>query len=161
MTPPFDTLYFVDGKNNTLVAFSNVTKIPAGGIQAKKNGMEFTGPNASDARIVFSGKPLNGPISTALLSNGNLVIGNTLDPDGQNLMVEIAVDGTLLDVKNVDKGAGRIDLRNGRYRNERRGYEGVFQRRQRHQSASAPALAAWHSTRDGISVARSNGCIGD
>ncbi len=109
MTPTVDTLYFVDGKNNTLVAFSNVTKIPAGGIQAKKNGMEFTGPNASDARIVFSGKPLNGPISTALLSNGNLVIGNTLDPDGQNLMVEIAVDGTLLDVKNVDKGpAGSI-----------------------------------------------------
>jgi hypothetical protein len=103
--PAVDTLYFVDGKNNTLVAFSNVTKIPAGGIQAKKNGMEFTGPNASDARIVFSGKPLNGPISTALLSNGNLVIGNTLDPDGQNLMVEIAADGTLLDVKNVDKGA--------------------------------------------------------
>ncbi|HEY1655909.1 MAG TPA: hypothetical protein VGF86_12430 [Candidatus Tumulicola sp.] len=104
-----DTLYFVDGKNDTLVAFSNVSNIPAGGIQAKKNGTEFEGPNASDARIVFSGKPLNGPISTALLPNGNLVVGNTLDPDGKNLMVEIATDGSLLDVLNVDKGpAGSI-----------------------------------------------------
>ncbi len=103
--PSVDTLYFVDGKNNTLVAFKNVTQIPDGGIKAKNNGMTFTGPSASDARIVFSGTPLNGPISTALLPNGNIVAGNTLDPSGDNLLVEISAAGKLLDVRNVDKGA--------------------------------------------------------
>jgi len=100
-----DTLYFADGKNNTVVAFKDVTKIPNGGIKAKSNGMSFSGPSAGDARIVFSGTPLNGPISTALLPNGNLVVGNTLDPNGKNLMIELSAAGKLLDVRNVDKGA--------------------------------------------------------
>lgn len=101
-----DTLYFADGDNNTIVAFKNVSSIPANGIKAIDNGMKFSGPNADDARIVYSGDPLNGPISTALLPNGNLVVGNTLDPDGKNLMIEIATaSGKLLDVRNVDKGA--------------------------------------------------------
>jgi hypothetical protein len=100
-----DTLYFADGDNNTIVAFSNVSTIPAGGIIARHNGMKFTGPSASDARIVFAGKPLNGPISTALLPNGNLVVGNTLDPDGMNLMLEISASGKLLDTLNVDTSA--------------------------------------------------------
>lgn len=99
-----DTLYFADGMNNTIVAFKDVSTIPAGGIKAKHNGMKFSGPSASDARIVFAGKPLNGPISTALLPNGNLVAGNTLDPDGKNLMIEVSAAGKLLDVRNVDTG---------------------------------------------------------
>jgi hypothetical protein len=103
--PSVDTLYFADGQNNTIVAFANVTNIPAGGIKAENNGMKFSGPSAKDARVVFSGNPLNGPISTALLPNGNLVAGNTLDPDGKNLMIEISAAGKLLDVRNVDKGA--------------------------------------------------------
>lgn len=103
--PAIDTLYFVDGKNDTLVAFSNVSSIPSGGITATHGGMQFSGPSASSARIVYAGAPLNGPISTALLPNDNLVVGNTLDPNGKNLIVEIATDGTLLDVRNVDKGA--------------------------------------------------------
>ena len=100
-----DTLYFADGENNTVVAFKDVTKIPKGGIKAKNNGMSFSGPSAGDASIVFSGTPLNGPISTALLPNGNLVVGNTLDPNGKNLMIELSPSGKLLDVRNVDKGA--------------------------------------------------------
>ena len=40
-----DTLYFADGKNNTIVAFSNVSTFPAGGIKAKDNGMMFSGPS--------------------------------------------------------------------------------------------------------------------
>ena len=100
-----DTLYFADGENNTVVAFKDVTKIPKGGIKAKNNGMSFSGPSAGDASIVFSGTPLNGPISTALLPNGNLVVGNTLDPNGKNLMIELSASGKLLDVRNVDKGA--------------------------------------------------------
>jgi hypothetical protein len=102
--PSVDTLYFADGQNDTIVAFKYVSSIPDGGITAQSNGMKFTGPSAKDARIVFSGNPLNGPISTALLPNGNLVVGNTLDPDGTNLMIEISAAGKLLDARNVDTG---------------------------------------------------------
>lgn len=100
-----DTLYFADGKNNAIVAFKNVTKIPKGGIKAVDGGMKFSGPSAGDARIVFAGTPLNGPISTALLPDGNLVVGNTLDPAGKNLIIELSASGKLLDVRNVDTGA--------------------------------------------------------
>jgi hypothetical protein len=100
-----DTLYFADGKNNTVVAFANVSSIPKDGIVAKDNGMSFSGPSAADARIVFSGTPLNGPISTALLPNHNLIVGNTLDPNGTNNLIELTPSGTVLDVRNVDTGA--------------------------------------------------------
>lgn len=100
-----DTLYFADGQNDTIVAFENVSRIPAGGVVATGGGTAFSGPSAKNARIVYSGKPLNGPISTALLPNGNLIVGNTLDPDGKNLMLEITPSGKLLATRNVDKGA--------------------------------------------------------
>ncbi len=103
--PSLDTLYFADGMNNTVVAFKDVTKISRGGIKASGNGMKFSGPSAKDARILFAGTPLNGPISTALLPNGNLVVGNTLDPTGKNLLIELSAAGKVLDVRNVDKGA--------------------------------------------------------
>jgi DNA-binding beta-propeller fold protein YncE len=103
--PKGDTLYFADGMNNTIVAFKNVSKIPKNGIKATDNGMKFTGPAAGDARIVLAGVPLNGPISTALLPNGNLIVGNTLDPSGKNLLIEISTaSGKVLDVRNVDNG---------------------------------------------------------
>ena len=41
----------------------------------------------------------------ALLPDGNLVVGNTLDPTGKNLIIELAASGKLLDVRNVDTGA--------------------------------------------------------
>lgn len=103
--PRVDTLYIVDGTNNTVVAFSKVTGIPAGGITVEPGGKTFKGPSADRARLVFSGAPLNGPISSALLPNGNLVIGNTSNPSGQNIMVEMTPQGKVLDVRNVDKGA--------------------------------------------------------
>ncbi len=100
-----DTLYIVDGTNNTVVAFSKVTGIPAGGITVEPGGKTFKGPSALRARLVFSGTPLDGPISSALLLNGNLVIGNTSNPSGRNIMVEMTPHGKILDVRNVDKGA--------------------------------------------------------
>jgi hypothetical protein len=99
-----DTLYVVDGANNTLVALSKVSTIPAGGVTVEKGGMTFSGPSAGLARLVYSGAPLNASISSALLFNGNLVIGNTGNPNGTNLMVEISSEGKLLDTLNVDKG---------------------------------------------------------
>jgi hypothetical protein len=104
--PTIDTLYFADGKNNTIVAIKNASTAPNGGIVATGNGMTFTGPNAANARIVFAGSPLNGPISTALLPNGNLVVGNTLDPAGTNLLIELSPSGQVLDTVNVDTGPG-------------------------------------------------------
>jgi hypothetical protein len=100
-----DTLYIVDGTNNTVVAFDKVSTIPNGGIIVEKDGMHFRGPSASHARVLFAGSPLNGPISSALLPNGNLAVGNTLNPSGQNIIVEIARNGRVLATRNVDKGA--------------------------------------------------------
>ena len=104
-SPRVDTLYIVDGTNNTVVAFRNVTSIPAGGITVEPGGKTFTGPSAVRARLVFAGTPLNGPISSALLPNGHLVIGNTGNRNGRNIMVEMTPYGKILDVRNVDRGA--------------------------------------------------------
>lgn len=97
-----DRLYIVDGTNNTVSALEHVSTIPAGGVTV--SGTSFGGASGKRGRLLFSGAPLNGPISSALFPDGHLAIGNTLDPDGQNLMVEITQRGKLLDVKNVDTG---------------------------------------------------------
>jgi hypothetical protein len=103
--PNGDQLYVVDGTNNTVVAFSKVSSIPNGGVTVEKGGKTFKGPSAHDVRLVFAGAPLNGPISSALLFNGNLVVGNTGNPSGKNIMVELSPTGKMLATRNVDKGA--------------------------------------------------------
>lgn len=103
--PNGDVLYIVDGTNNTVVAFSNVTSMPPGGVVVEKGGKTFKGPAAKDARLVYSGSPLNGPISATLLPNENLIVANTGNASGQNLLVELTPSGKVLDVRNVDKGA--------------------------------------------------------
>jgi hypothetical protein len=103
--PVGDILYIVDGTNNTVVAFTDVTKIPKDGITVESGGKTFKGPSAKDAHLIFAGAPLDGPISSALLFNGNLVVGNTSNPAGKNLMVELSPTGKVLDTLNVDKGA--------------------------------------------------------
>jgi len=100
-----DRLWIVDGSDNSLTALQFVSFIPAGGVVAHANGT-FTGPARRFAHRVFAGAPLNGPISSALLSNGHLALGNTLDPNGINLMVEITPRGRVVATKNVDTGAG-------------------------------------------------------
>ena len=101
---PMDRLYVVDGTNNALYAIDNVSQVAANGI--KVTGFTFSGPNAASAHVLFHGKPLNGPISSAILPGGHIVLGNTTDPNGFNKMVEFNSAGMLLDVKNVDKGVG-------------------------------------------------------
>ena len=103
--PRVDTLYVVDGTNNTVVAFRDVTSIQAGGVTVEPGGKTFKGPSAVRARSVFAGTPLDGPISSALLPNGHLVIGNTGNRNGRNIMVEMTPYGKILDVRNVDRGA--------------------------------------------------------
>jgi hypothetical protein len=98
-----DRLYIVDGTNNTLYAIDRVSGFTANSLTV--NGLTFGGKYAFDAHVIYHGAPLNGPISSAILPGGNIVLGNTLDPNGKNLMVEISPAGKLLDVKNVDTGA--------------------------------------------------------
>ncbi len=99
-----DTLFVVDGQNNSVTTISHVTSLHAGCLTVLAKGKQFGGRCKSRARVLFSGPPLNGPISSALLFNGSIVIGNTLDPDGENLMVEINPGGHVMQVRNVDTG---------------------------------------------------------
>ncbi len=101
--PAGDRLYVVDGTNNALYAIDDISKVVAGGIAV--HGMTFTGKQASSAHVIYAGAPLNGPISSAILPGGNIAVGNTLDPNGQNLMVEITPSGKVVFVRNVDAGA--------------------------------------------------------
>jgi hypothetical protein len=105
--PSGDRLYIVDGTNNALYAIDRISQVVANGIVV--HGTAFSGVQRPLAHVIFSGAPLNGPISSALLPGGSIAVGNTLDPDGKNLMVEISPSGKVLDVKNVDTGpAGAI-----------------------------------------------------
>lgn len=100
--PSGDILYVVDGTNNALYAIDNVSKVGANGITV--NGSACSGVSASSLHLIYSGAPLNGPISSAILPGGNIAVANTLDPDGRNLIVEFSPTGKLLDAKNVDTG---------------------------------------------------------
>jgi hypothetical protein len=103
-----DRLYVVDGQNNSVTTIDKVSGLHAAclAVKAKAKEMSFAGRCASKARVLFSGPPLNGPISSALFFNGTIVVGNTLDPAGQNLMIEINPGGHVQAVRNVDTGAG-------------------------------------------------------
>jgi hypothetical protein len=95
-----DTLFIVDSNENRVVAFAGYQALGADAIVVNADG-SFGGPSASSARVVFSGAPLNEPISAALLFNGDLVVGNT----GDNLLVEISQAGKLMATQNLDTGA--------------------------------------------------------
>jgi len=99
-----DTLYVVDTNVNRVVALSNVSAIGTDGVMV--TGTTFAGVSAASAKVIASGAPLNGPISGALLVNGDIVVGNTLDPAGTNLLIEIAPSTGKMVSKNVDTGAG-------------------------------------------------------
>jgi hypothetical protein len=97
--PSNDTLYIVDGNVNELVAFHDVSLIPPHGIVV--NGFSYSGVAGELAQTVFRGKPLEAPISAALLYNGNLVVGNTTN----NVLVEIdPKTKSVVHMTNLDKG---------------------------------------------------------
>jgi hypothetical protein len=81
-----DTLYIVDTSSNSVLAFSKVSSIGADGVVANGQctsvatpptpALTFSGPSASSARVIAQGSPLIAPISAALLSDGDLIVGN-------------------------------------------------------------------------------------
>jgi hypothetical protein len=94
-----DTLFVVDSNMNRVVAFAGYSTLAANAIVVDPAGT-FSGPSASSARVVWSGAPLNAPISAAQLFNGDLVVGNTAD----NLLVEISPAGKVVATQNLDSG---------------------------------------------------------
>jgi hypothetical protein len=94
-----DVLYIVDGNSDRVVGLKAPGMIPKHGIVV--NGSGFSGPFASSAFVLLAGAPLKAPISSALLFNGNLVVGNTTN----NRLIEVTPFGHVLAEKLLDSGA--------------------------------------------------------
>jgi hypothetical protein len=78
-----DTLYVVDTSSNSVVALANVSGIGKDGVVVSGQcgspptpAPTFSGPSASSARVIAHGGGLIAPISSALLSDGNLLVSN-------------------------------------------------------------------------------------
>jgi len=98
-----DVLYIVDGASNSVFEIREPAQVHTSGLTYTPHG--FTGPSAPHGRLLHAGNPLNGPISAALLFNGDLVVGNT----GDNRLVELSPSGRVLGTRLVDGGvAGAI-----------------------------------------------------
>lgn len=98
-----DTLYIVDGVDNTVVAVSNASNLLLKDeIVVQPGGKKFkcAHPKSTCATLVYSGSPLNAPVASALLPNGNLIVANT---KGGNKLVELTPAGKVLDTKIIDK----------------------------------------------------------
>jgi hypothetical protein len=98
-----DTLYIVDGVDNTIIAVSNASSLlEKNEIVVQPGGKTFkcAHPKSTCATLVYSGSPLNGPVASALLPNGNLIVANTL---GGNKLVELTPAGQVLATKTIDK----------------------------------------------------------
>ncbi|MGA8533838.1 MAG: hypothetical protein WB615_07000 [Candidatus Tumulicola sp.] len=97
-----DTLYIVDGVDNTVVAVSNASNLlDKNEIVVQPGGKTFKCAHPGDtcAKLVHSGSPLDGPVASALLPNGNLVVANT---KGGNKLVELTPTGKVLATKTID-----------------------------------------------------------
>jgi hypothetical protein len=97
-----DTLYMVDGVDNTVVAVSNASNLLENDeIVVQPGGKTFkcTHPKKTCATLVYSGSPLDAPEASALLPNGNLIVANT---QGGNKLVELTPTGKILDTKTID-----------------------------------------------------------
>ncbi len=100
-----DTLYIVDGVDNTIVAVSTASSLlEKDEIVVQPGGKKFkcAHPKATCATLVYSGSPLNAPVASALLPNGNLIVANT---KGGSKLVELTPAGKILATKTIDKSA--------------------------------------------------------
>jgi hypothetical protein len=92
----------VDGVDNTVVAVSNASNLlHKDEIAVQPGGKTFkcTDPKKTCATLVYSGSPLNAPVASALLPNGNLIVANT---KGGNKLVELTPTGKILATKTID-----------------------------------------------------------
>lgn len=97
-----DTLYIVDGVDNTVVAVSTASQLlEKDEIVVQPGGKRFRclHPKHTCAKLVYSGSPLDAPVASALLPNGNLIVANT---KGGNTLVELTPTGKILDTKTID-----------------------------------------------------------
>ena len=97
-----DTLYIVNGVDNTIVAVSNASNLlEKNEIVVQRGGKKFKclDPAKTCAKVVYSGAPLDAPVASALLPNGNLIVANT---KGGNELVELTPSGKILDTKKID-----------------------------------------------------------
>jgi len=97
-----DTLYIVDGVDNTVIAVSNASNLlEKDEIVVQRGGKTFkcVHPSKTCAKVVYSGSPLNAPVASALLPNGNLIVANT---KGGNTLVELTPTGKILATKTID-----------------------------------------------------------
>ncbi len=104
--PSIDTLYIVDGVTNTIVAFSNSSKLlDTDEIIVESGGKTFKCkyPQTTCASLVYSGSPLDAPMASALLPNGNLVVANTQGK--ANTLVELTPSGKVLHTEVVDSSS--------------------------------------------------------
>ena len=114
-----DTLYIVDTSSNSIVAFANVSNIGAAGVVVSGQcsptpptpAPTFGGPSAASARVIATGGLLFAPLSAALLSNGDLIVGNAdinIGTQMPNLVFEISPllpGGFVGPPVQLDKGA--------------------------------------------------------
>jgi hypothetical protein len=93
----------VDGVDNTVVAVSNASNLLGKDeIVVQPGGKKFrcAHPTKTCATLVYSGSPLNAPVASALLPNGNLIVANT---QGGNKLVELTPTGKILGTKTIDR----------------------------------------------------------
>ncbi|MGB6952039.1 MAG: hypothetical protein WBE15_08860 [Candidatus Cybelea sp.] len=98
-----DTLYIADGVTNTVVAFFNSSDLlDKDEIIVQPGGKTFKCryPKTTCGTVVYSGSPLNAPVASALLPNGNLIVANTQGT--ANTLVELTPAGKILDTKVID-----------------------------------------------------------
>ena len=88
------------------------------------------------ATLVYSGSPLNAPVASALLPNGNLIVANT---KGGNKLVELTPAGKILDAKTIDTIPPVISSDFLR-RHHRRQYGAVLYRYQNKYAARTRAI---------------------
>ena len=104
----YDLLYIVDGVTNTIVAFTNPTELIAQDeIVVEPGGETFSCeyPNVTCGVLIYadstSYSPLDAPVASALLPNGNLIVANTQGTP--NTLVEVnTITGQILDTRVVN-----------------------------------------------------------
>ncbi len=101
--PSIDTLYIVDTSSNSVVAFAGVSTIAAAGVVVNGQcqsvttpptpALTFSGPSAASARVIAAGGAFFTPLSSALLSNGDLIVADAdinIGSQTPNLVFEIS-----------------------------------------------------------------------